>query len=401
MSRLSRWHIFGACIVLGACLAAALCQGEYLMLPDSLDGPSRLAYRTAYWVSLPFRAVVIPLFPESNHHWSLAHSIVTGAGAPAFYAGALFMVVTYFRRRRRGTSVDEKVENLSRRKFLAQSATAAAGVGVFAIGGHAVYVAPQQLKVRRYTLPIEGLPDALDGVKLTHISDTHYGPFTTLSYLEDAMRLANSLKGDIVVLTGDYVHRSHDAVAPGIELFKDLEAPLGRFAVFGNHDHWEGIERCREAFESTGVTLVDNDRVFITERGARSNPDDPNALCLAGVGDYWEDEIRLDAALRDAAARMPRIVLSHNPDVAEYIPPDCRVDLMFSGHTHGGQVRLPVLGTPILPSRFGQRYSGGVCEGPKCPVVVSRAVGMAGLPLRFRVDPEIGLITLRRLPEQV
>jgi hypothetical protein len=107
----------------------------------------------------------------------------------------------------------------------------------------------------------------------------------------------------------------------------------------------------------------------------------------------------LRKTLEGVSESMPRIVLAHNPDTAETVPPGVRVDLMCSGHTHGGQVSLPLVGTPIVPSEYGSRYAGGLCLGPSCPVVVSRGVGMAILPVRFRVPPEIGVIELVRKPE--
>jgi predicted MPP superfamily phosphohydrolase len=169
---------------------------------------------------------------------------------------------------------------------------------------------------------------------------------------------------------------------------------LGVVAVLGNHDHWEGVDACRAAFDSIKIALIDNGRLFLSRRGLSSEPS-RDALCIAGVGDLWDDRVDLPAALKDAPADMPRILLSHNPDVAELGELAFnRVDLMLSGHTHGGQVALPVVGALRVPSRFGQRYAGGLCPGPACPVIVSRGVGMTILPVRFGVPPEIGLITL-------
>jgi hypothetical protein len=196
------------------------------------------------------------------------------------------------------------------------------------------------------------------------------------------------------VLTGDYVHRTPRSILPGIGIFRKLETRLGSLAVLGNHDFWEGVDACRAAFRDTPVRLLDNDRVFVAPHGLMEEPS-AEALCLGGVGDLWEDDVRFDKATAGAPDGMPRIVLSHNPDAAERVLPRTRVDLMLSGHTHGGQVNLPGVGTPMVPSRYGAKYAGGMCAGPRCRVLVSRGVGMAILPVRFRVRPEIGLITLR------
>jgi hypothetical protein len=134
--------------------------------------------------------------------------------------------------------------------------------------------------------------------------------------------------------------------------------------------------------------------MFVTPMGLSEKPIRGESLCIAGVGDVWTDEVSFTKALRGIPEDMPRIVLSHNPDVAETMDSHHRVDLMLSGHTHGGQVRLPVIGAPACPSHYGMKYLGGKCHGPQCPVIVSRGIGLAGIPLRFRVPPELCVITL-------
>ena len=144
-----------------------------------------------------------------------------------------------------------------------------------------------------------------------------------------------------------------------------------------------------------GIRLLDRDHVFLGPEGLREEPGE-DALCLAGFGDLWEDEHDPADALVGVPGATPRLVLSHNPDYAERIPADLRVDLLLAGHTHGGQVRVPGRGTPVVPSAFGQKYAGGLCQGPRCPVQVSRGVGMAYLPVRIGVPPEIVELTLVR-----
>ena len=144
-----------------------------------------------------------------------------------------------------------------------------------------------------------------------------------------------------------------------------------------------------------GVPLIDNDRLFLSARGISDAQVPGQSLCLAGLGDLWENAGPLEPVLEGLPGDMPRIVLTHNPDTAETLKSGLRIDLMCCGHTHGGQVWVPGLGTPIVPIRHGDKYAGGWCEGPQCPVIVSRGVGMAVLPVRFGVRPEIGVITLQ------
>jgi predicted MPP superfamily phosphohydrolase len=145
-----------------------------------------------------------------------------------------------------------------------------------------------------------------------------------------------------------------------------------------------------------GIPLIDNDRLFLGPSGLSGEPPAADAICIGGVGDLWEAEIDAGRAFAGVPPSMPRLLLSHNPDAAEVLPPDLRVDLMLSGHTHGGQVAFPVIGAPLAPTAYGKKYLGGLCRGPTCPVVVSRGVGITVLPVRLSVPPELVLITLRR-----
>src|SRR5208283_2665211 len=183
----------------------------------------------------------------------------------------------------------------------------------------------------------------------------------------------------------DYVSRSSRFIAPSIEALGDLQAKLGRFAVLGNHDHWEsGPESC-QALDEAGITRTDNTGHWIEQEGAR--------LRICGVGDLWTDRQDLRSALADATVDDAVILLSHNPDFAETLR-DRRVGLMLGGHTHGGQVVVPGFGAPIVPSRYGQKYLGGLVQGPSCQVFVTRGVGTVSPPVRSFCRPEIVLITL-------
>jgi predicted MPP superfamily phosphohydrolase len=289
----------------------------------------------------------------------------------------------------------------SRRRFLVMSAAATP----FALGAgplsYAALVEPQRLKVRRYAVTIPDLSPELDGIRLVHISDTHYGPYVGKRFLRSVIDQANALRCDVAVLTGDYVHRTPRAVQPGIRLLRDIDTRLGAVAVLGNHDHWEGADACRGAFGDIGIPLIDNDRLFLSGDGLGVTPEPGRSICLAGAGDLWEDNVSFPKAFRDVPGEMPRIVLSHNPDVAEAVPQHRRIDLMCSGHTHGGQMRMPGVMAPVVPSAYGAKYAGGLVRGPRCPVVVSRGIGLAVLPARFAVPPELVVIRLRRATPHV
>jgi hypothetical protein len=202
------------------------------------------------------------------------------------------------------------------------------------------------------------------------------------------------------VLTGDYIHSEIRWIRPAAELFRPLvESGVPALGVLGNHDWWAAGNEMRAALERIGVRMIDNDRVFIdaaTQRVVGSVP--VRGLCIAGLGDLLTHVVDVDAALAGVPDGMARVVLAHVPDTAEepglISAGSPRIDLMLSGHTHGGQVKIPGLGTPIVPSKYGQKYAGGLVQGPRFRVLVSRGVGMSILPVRLGVPPEINEVVL-------
>lgn len=415
----SRWRLAVALLAVGTALLAVLMAGNRLWLPAWLQPVGVLLYRVAYLAVLPVHVVVGAVSPPVEFHWPTLNWVASSYLTPpllwALLHGYLrirprtrISALLWARLRRRSrpapspssAAANGSREAPSRRQVLAGAAWGAAWTAGAGAGVYAVAIEPSLLRVRRYDVAIRGLPRALEGLRLVHISDTHYGPFVSRPFLESAIDRANELGPDLALLTGDYIHRSPERIEPGIGIFAGLRPRIGTLAVLGNHDHWEGARACREAFRKIGIPLVDNARRFVTPEGLTA--DAPRAgvpaLCIAGIGDYWEGEVSFADALGGVPASTPRILLSHNPDAAERVPGDMRVDLMMCGHTHGGQIRLPLLGTPLVPSAYGAKYAGGMCRGPHCDVLVSRGVGLTILPLRFRVPPEIGLVTLRCAP---
>lgn len=299
-------------------------------------------------------------------------------------------------------------QHRSRRGFLVDASLVSTALIGLAGTGAATLATPWALTVRRYRVPIRGLPKELSGLRIVQLTDTHLGPRISSDFIEEAVRLARSLKPDLFLLTGDYVHMGPQHIAPAAELFRPLTEPgaarLGVLGVLGNHDHYADGEAMSRALRGVGVTMIENTRVYLdaaTRTISRAAPGGPS-LCIAGVGDLLEGTVDVRAALGGVGRELPRLLLSHNPDVAE-LPAVAgdgissfgpRIDLMISGHTHGGQVRLPVIGAPGVPSRYGQKYAQGLVEGPACRVLVSAGIGMSALPIRFGVPPEIVEIEL-------
>ncbi|MBX3316353.1 MAG: metallophosphoesterase [Phycisphaeraceae bacterium] len=289
----------------------------------------------------------------------------------------------------------------SRRAFLLDGPLVIGGAAGGLVGAHSVVVAPFDLRIERYTVGVRDLARGLEGMRLVQISDTHLGPHVPPEFVARVVRESIALRPDVFVLTGDYVHRGTDCNARAAALFAPL-VETGRpvIGVLGNHD-WYGDGRdMKRQLSGVGVRMVDNDRVFI-DAATRGMWDRAPAagVCIAGLGDFGRDTMDIEAAFRDVPEEMPRIVLQHQPDAVETraFVEGPRMDVIFAGHTHGGQIRLPLIGAPVTLSRYGQKYASGLAQGPRCPVVVSRGIGMSFLPVRIGVRPEVVEVTLTRM----
>jgi predicted MPP superfamily phosphohydrolase len=285
---------------------------------------------------------------------------------------------------------------MSRRAWLKSTVRVASIVpGIGALYGLAAE--PRWFGVTHRVFRIRDLPPALDGLRIAQITDVHHGPWLPLGHVHEIVRAVNRLAPDLVVLTGDYVDQSPVYIEPVAAVLGRLRPRIGTLAVLGNHDWGEGAEATQRAFCRAGLPLIDNSRRVLTPDRRLVNTADIG-LALCGIGDFWCDRPDYRAALDGLPSTMPRLLLSHNPDAAEdpkFIRSELRVDLMLSGHTHGGQIRLPGLGPLVLPSKYGQKYAEGLVQGPCCPVFVCRGLGMSAFPVRFNAPPEVAMLELR------
>jgi hypothetical protein len=223
------------------------------------------------------------------------------------------------------------------------------------------------------------------------LADLHTGsPFNGLEKLRAVVEMTNVSRPDLILLAGDYViHgvKGGTFVRPELtaaELAR-LDPRYGTYAVLGNHDWWYDADRVAQALENEGIVLLE-DRNEVIEAG-------DCRFALAGVSDYWEGAHDVSAALSGIDVRLPTIVFTHNPDVFPMIPDS--VSLTVAGHTHGGQVNLPLLGRMIVPSVFGDRYAAGLVVENDRHLFVSTGIGTSILPVRFRVPPEISVLVLQ------
>jgi hypothetical protein len=286
---------------------------------------------------------------------------------------------------------------VGRRRFIIGAlGTTAVGCSLPAL--YSMYYEPRWPRFTRLDFTVRDLPEALEGLRLVQLSDLHLGPYVSGAYLASVVDRCNELRPDVVALTGDYVFSSPRFIPRVVDLITRLRPRLGMVGVLGNHDCFEDAPATRAAFTNKGIPLVDNSRIWLTAEGFRDDDPGDGALCLAGVADLWAEHPDLDAALDGVRPGAPRLLLCHNPDFAETEDASAgrhRVDLMLSGHTHGGQVSLPSRGVVFASSSYGLKYASGLVAGPAFPVYVCCGVGVGSLPLRYGVRPEVTLIELR------
>jgi uncharacterized protein len=275
---------------------------------------------------------------------------------------------------------------LTRRNFLWVAAGSAAGLALYA--GE---ISRHELEVVHLTIHLPRLPDPFAGLKIVQISDFHFEEYTEAAFLERVVRRVNEAAPDLVVMTGDFVSTKPLPKRFGIrlayhcaKLLSQIKCPL-RYAILGNHDALVGAHGVIDALRTHGIPVLVNSHVPIERDGRR--------LWLAGIRDVLQERPDLDAALPSGNGSEPVILLAHEPDFADRAV-GRKVDLVLSGHTHGGQVVLPFL-PPLLLPLMGKKYVHGhfrLRDGMQ--LYVNRGIGAVTLPFRLRCPPEITVITL-------
>ncbi len=246
------------------------------------------------------------------------------------------------------------------------------------------------VRVHEYVIADKDLPGVFDGFRIAFLTDIHHGPFFSRERIAAVVSRVNGLKPDLALLGGDYVHRGAQYIEPCFRELGKLDASAGVFGVLGNHDHWESAGRTRAAMAGNGIGRLDNSGVWIVRGRER--------IRVGGAGDFLTDRQDLASAAGSARKDDFVVLVSHNPDYAERLPPG-KVDLMLSGHTHGGQVSFFGLYAPLLPTMTGQKFRSGPVETAACRVIVSNGIGTITPPVRFFAPAEIVLVTLRSTKE--
>ncbi|MGA7830340.1 MAG: metallophosphoesterase [Terracidiphilus sp.] len=283
---------------------------------------------------------------------------------------------------------------VSRRRFLKASLGGAAALALYAgeIERHWIEVGEREIR-------LHGLAENFDGFRIAQISDIHMDEFTEPFFLRHVVDRVNRLRPDMVLVTGDHVsygmfsrNYAIGAAWQCASLLKEL-ACKQTYAVLGNHDVVVGSREVTEALTANGIVVLKNASMPIERGGKR--------FWLSGVDDPVMGHPDLELAIPESIRNRPEepvVLMCHAPDYIEDLlahPAGRSIGLMLSGHTHGGQVRLPLLGALLLPT-LGQKYVQGWFRRAGIQLNVNRGIGTSGLPFRFDCPPEITVITLRR-----
>ena len=263
------------------------------------------------------------------------------------------------------------------------------------LGLYSSLIARHEISVHSQTILVDNLPTAFVGHRIVQLSDFHLEEFTEPYFLERVVEHVNRLNADTVLLTGDFITRGslnflfeHHAAMRCAEILATIRCSQ-KFAVLGNHDVAVNASMVTTALQSQGLPVLHNRYDTLTLRG--------DSLHIAGTADPGTDRPDLNTAV-PLKPRGPVILMSHAPDYADFViahPRSPSIDLMLSGHSHGGQVRLPVLGPLVLPP-LGRKYVEGLFRFNRMQLYVNRGLGTVGIPVRLNCPPEITLITLQR-----
>ena len=244
---------------------------------------------------------------------------------------------------------------------------------------------PYMLTIEHQRILLRRLPEAFESFRVVQLSDIHHGPFSDRTQIERAVETANKLQPDIIALTGDYISKERRYAAACAEMLGKLRARYGVFAVLGNHDHWTDAALITDLFRAEGITMLVNEGMRFELNGS--------AFWLAGVDDTMVGLEDISLALAGARENEMKLLLAHNPIVLRRAA-RADVDLVLSGHTHGGQVAIRSESSASGGPR--RRFLKGLGRLGNTQIYVNRGLGTVVLPIRYGCPPEISLLELRR-----
>ena len=278
----------------------------------------------------------------------------------------------------------------TRRQFLRWTAAA----GAVALAADSILLEPNRPRILHRDFFLPRWPERLNGFTVVLLSDFHYDPYFSIHPLHATIPMVNDLHPDLIVLTGDFVtvpyfgddRKGALAAAPCARLLRQMTAPHGLWAVLGNHDEATDHRHVTRALQAENIQVLANQSQAIERDGAR--------IWLAGVNDVLSKTADLSKTLRRVPADEAIILLAHEPDFADEAA-KFPIDLQLSGHSHGGQIRIPLLPPLYLPA-MARKYVWGTYQVGPLTLYTNAGLGTIGVPMRLNCPPEITLLTLRR-----
>jgi len=279
---------------------------------------------------------------------------------------------------------------INRRRFIKR--VAAAGLG--ALSADSILLEPNHPRLIRKDIALSRWPSRLDGFTIALLSDFHYDPYFSVHPIRTAVEIVKGLRPDLIALTGDFVSvpmlgspaKSAADAEPCAELLASLRAPHGVWSVLGNHDLAADADKVTNALQAVGIPTLSNKSVAIEKDGTR--------FWLGGVDDVLEGDPDLDGALHGVSGGEAVVLMAHEPDYADYVAA-YPVDLQLSGHTHAGQVRIPLMRPLYLPP-LARKYVWGEFKIRELTLYTNAGIGTVEVPVRFNCPPEVTLFTLRK-----
>jgi len=274
---------------------------------------------------------------------------------------------------------------LGRRQFL-KGLAATPLVTVAGISAYARLIEPHHYWISETDIFIRDLPERFEDFRITQLTDVHHSRILGLDEVRRVVELAQQTRPDMFVLTGDYTTSYRRFIEPCAEALSSLNAPEGVWAVLGNHDHYTDPELTARALERHHISVMNN--VHTTLRRG------PDSLQLSGIDDWTWNAVDWTRAFSGLNPSTPTVLLSHQPSVLDF-EQTRDVSLILSGHTHGGQLRLPFVGAPARFATTDLKYDRGLFRRGETQLYVSSGTGVIGLPVRLGVRPEIAVLRLK------
>ncbi len=335
-----------------------------------------------------FTVITVTLFYYSLQPWIKAYSlklvlyfiISAGIGLSVI---AVYSLTTWLRPANRPNK--ENQPNQSKRKFLAKAFLTSLAIGTPVT--YSLYNEKENIELVQFPLPFKGLPSAFHGYKIIQLSDIHSSYSIREDYLNRVIQEVNQCKPDLLVLTGDYLSGKRDKkyFPEFLRALSKLDKGMKKYAILGNHDFWTDASFVEKGLKGANIHVLRNSHRTIRQKD--------DLLYLAGIDDLSVRKNDIEKATLKMPLDAFTILLSHHPD---FIPTaaDYRFNLMLSGHTHGGQIQMPLIGPLIVPSSFGRKYAEGLHKVKDTYLYVNRGIGVISPPIRFLCRPEITEITL-------